>query len=307
MFGRKKHQRQRRPFDPGATKRTAPILRYYKASTADKPAKRVERIKKEDGSTKKAKFDRFVKLLPQRLIFVAITGLLIINTTLSSAKVTKIDDKGIAYRTTQEYKDGVNDVFSSSLLHKSKVTVDSDSFEKQVTEKFPEVSRAVAVVPLAGRELQVNLEFSKPLLRLTTVDKQQGIVGAEGNFILLGDTSSSASFDRIPVLSLQVQPELQQGSQLLTSVETALLKLLISELDGSEPYRHKVKSVLFDVAKREMQVRFDGVAYYAKITPERESRGQVGALVATLKQLTAQSIIPAQYIDVRVEDRTFVQ
>ena len=83
--------------------------------------------------------------------------------------------------------------------------------------------------------------------------------------------------------------------------------LLISEFDGSTTYRHKVKSIEFDVQKREIRVRFEGVGYYAKLTPERESRVQVGALVSALRSTGEQGSLPTEYIDVRVDDRVFVK
>ena len=90
-------------------------------------------------------------------------------------------------------------------------------------------------------------------------------------------------------------------------METELIQTLRNEFDGSSSIRPQVNSILFDVEKREMQVRFNKASYFARVTPERDSREQVGALVATIAQLDEDNDTPNEYIDVRVEGRVFVK
>ncbi len=283
-------------------------MRYYNADSVETPAKRTKRIQTEKESTFSRRLARVRANLPQKLIFIAILVLLFLNTTMSSV-ATRLDDQNNAYRTAEEYKQGIDDIFNSSFLNKSKLTFRSTSFERDVQAKYPEMSDVVAVVPLAGRELHVNVSFTAPLLRLVDAKGELiGIVGEQGNFIQLsGESSQLNMLMDVPTLQLLESPTFEQGSQLLTSVETELVTTMLSEFDGSGEYRPTVQSILFDVVRREMQVRFIDTGYYARITPERDAREQVGALVATLKQLTEDNDMPTRYIDVRVEGRVFVR
>lgn len=307
MFGRKKNKSRQPQTRNSSQPRSAPVIRYYSANKEATPQKRTERVQHDEEKTLKARSHRFISLLPQRLVFIAIVALLLVNTTLSSAKVAIASDT-TAYRLAAVYEQKISELFGTSFLQRSKLTFSSDAFEQQIISAFPEVSRAVAVVPIAGRNVQVYLEFITPLVRLTTTDNQEGVIGEGGVFVFL-DTKSldTSSLSELPVLTLKEQPEIQEGSQLLTSVESKLLALLKAEFDGSAPYRPQVSSIVFDVKKREMDVRFKGTSYFAKVTPERDAREGVGSLIATLKELEGRNAIPKEYIDVRVEDRVFIK
>lgn len=299
----------RSPKDGAKNRASAPVMRYYQSESSSSPAKRSERIQKQDNAKPAARFSRLIENLPQKLVFIAIVGLLLFNTTLSSAG-TQLSDENNVYRTSDMYKAGVDAIFTSSWRNNNKLTFSSTSFEQEIRVQFPEITRAVAVVPIAGRELAVTLEFTKPLVRL--VDPKGGtigVVGERGNFINLDevDLLSHEDLFAIPTLRLLKSPEFAQGSQLLTSVETELIQTLRNEFDGSSSIRPQVNSILFDVEKREMQVRFNKASYFARVTPERDSREQVGALVATIAQLDEDNDTPNEYIDVRVEGRVFVK
>src|SRR6056297_2985604 len=159
-----KKKNQRKSKQNSSSDRRSPVMRYYNADNKAAPANRKERITKEDSNRPSARASRFFKNLPQKLIFIAILALLIINTTLAST-VLKTDTDSNMYRSQDVYSRAIDDLFNEKLLNKSKFSFDSTEFENQIIRIFPEVRRAVAIVPIAGRELQVNLQFSEPLLR----------------------------------------------------------------------------------------------------------------------------------------------
>jgi hypothetical protein len=307
MFGLKNKKNRQNQMRTGVQQRSTPIMRYYSSNKDATGQKRTERVHSNEEKSINAKTRRFVSLLPQRMVFIVIIGLLLLNTTLSSSEVA-ISDESTSYRPTVVYDEKVDELFNASVLHKSKFTFSSDSFEREIISAFPEVSRAVAVVPIAGRQLQVYLEFVQPLVRMTTTDNQEGVIGEGGVFVFL-DTKilEESSLYELPILILKDQPQIQEGTLLLTSTESNLIRLLRSEFDGSDTFRPKLSSITFDVKKREMEARFKGVGYYAKLTPERDAREGVGSLVAILKDAVERKRVPKEYIDVRVEDRVFIQ
>jgi hypothetical protein len=298
----------RNPRQSVQNRSSAPVVRYYQKEATDKTAKRTERIQKQDNATAKAKLARFIDNLPQRLVFIIIVILLLVNTTMSSTG-TRLSDEHNVYQSSDVYSEGIANIFSDSWRNRTKLTFSSDDFEQKVLSLFPEVSNAVAVVPIAGRELAVTLYFTKPLLRL--VDPQEktiGIVGEQGTFITSDNQLlQNEELQQLPMLRLLESPEFAKGSQLLTSTETDLVRVLLDEFDGTSAARPKVSSILFDVQRREMQVRFEDREFFARLTPERDSREQIGSLVATIQQLSRDNNLPKEYIDVRVDGRVFVK
>jgi len=290
-------------------KRSIPVTRYYKSSVKPSNSVKNNNAHKKSGEIISI-LNEFIRKLPQRIFLLAIVALLIINTTVSSNVSVKIQDisNQNTYRPLSDYNDGINQLMNESVLYKSKFTLSSTTLESKIKELFPEVVDATVVVPLTGRKLQVGLRLGNPLIRLRLKTDKQGIVGENGKLLILTGTNTILeSFSTLPSLVVEPNVDFEQGSQVLTSAETSLVSLLLAEFDGSEPYRYAISSITFQVEKREMQVNFEGKSFFAKLTPERGVRGQVGALLATLKNLQEQGALPGSYIDVRVEDRVFVK
>lgn len=291
-------------------KSSAPIMRYYRPPVTSKN-QRVTSEKSNTNQRNKTSDSRtsIFGIIYKWFGIIIILFLVIANTTISDA-IVKInsDSQDSMYRSLEEYSEGINNIFASNIKNRSKFTLNSNSFEAKIKTKFPEVKTAVVVTPLAGRRLQVGLELERPLARLNqALSNTQAVLSESGTVVLEDDAPViNEQFAQIPSISI---PNITYslGDQILTSSEAGLIRLLVSEFDGSVPYRHKVKSIEFDVQKREIRVRFEGVGYYAKLTPERESRVQVGALVSTLRSTGEQGSLPTEYIDVRVDDRVFVK
>ncbi len=292
-------------------KSSAPIMRYYRPAAGVKNQRTIDKTKSKNNfrSTPESSRTSIFGLIYRWFGIIVIIFLVVANTTLSDAIVKMNgDNQTNMYRPLEEYSEGINSIFKSSVKNRSKFTLNSTTFEAKIKNEFPEVKGAVVVTPLAGRRLQVGLVLEQPLARLNqSLSNSQAVLSESGTVVLEDDaTVINEQFAKIPSLSI---PNINYsvGDQILTSSEADLIKLLVSEFDSSDPYRHKVKSIEFDVQKREIRVRFDGAGYFAKLTPERESRAQVGALVSALKSLSERGEMPSEYIDVRVDDRVFVK
>ena len=236
----------------------------------------------------------------------AIVLIVLANTTISSVTL-KVSGDRESYQSLSVYTNEINSMVDSSIASSSKFLLNSSKLESEIESKFPEVVRSSVVIPLAGRQLQVNLQFAKPMMRLLQIDNQQGIVTENGTLTTVADAEAiNEQFADLPSISI---PSINsfEGSQLLTSEEVELLRLLISEFDGSSAFRAKLDSAEYDVTKREIRARFDNLTYYAKLTPERSARAQIGSLVAIQKELTEKGTLPKEYIDVRVDDRVYVK
>lgn len=305
----------RRVSDIGTQESSAPIVRYYRpqqrttsASNRHDSARSmsdVERPSSQSSALQKS-LKGALRVFSQWLILGLILALLVVNITLSGTSI-RVKGSSYPYRTNEQYQAIINEVLDSRTAFQTKATLSSSSLEAEIRKRSPEVDTATAIIPLAGRRLQVILDVASPLVRLQTGSSKLAVVSSAG--IVTHEDASAAinsTFSQLPSLSMVgLTPKV--GEQILTQDEAALLQLLTSEFDGSETFRPAVQSLEFDVQKREIKARFKDKQFYAKITPEEEGRLQVGALVKTLKSLTEQSALPSEYVDVRVEDRVFVR
>ncbi len=308
-FFKKKEQGRRASLPP---RQSAPIARYYRpanataAKTRKKDKTNLQNQKDSDRITIKRASNIFIKWFG----LFALGFVILINTTLSSTtvRIKSFDSETTkSYRSKEAYNQQINQIFSSSFLYKSKFSVNTEKFEARIKEAFPEVEQASVVIPLAGRKLQVSLRLVDPLVRLNTGGNQEALL-SKGGVVLQVESQEkiNSSFASLPLLSLP-NITISQGAQLLTSDEATLVGLLVSEFDGSTEFRKKLKSIEFDVQKREIRARFDGLSLYAKLTPERDARLQVGSLAATIEQLAGEGKLPQEYIDVRIDDRVFIK
>lgn len=292
---------------PQTVGRSTPIIRYHRPADSIRQNTTTETRAKESNQQKRdIKIRSVLKGMFRYSGVAAIIVIVLANTTVSSATLKVTGDRD-SYQSLDTYNNEINNMFNRSVFSSSKFLINSAKLESEIKDKFPEVVASSVIIPLAGRQLQVNLEFAKPMMRLLQLDNQQGIITENGTLSMIEDAEKiNEQFSELPSLSLP-SVKSQQGSQVLTSDEVDLLALLIKEFDGSDRYRSKLVSVEYEIAKREIRARFSGQSYFVKMTPERNHRSQVGALLAIQKELTEKGGLPQEYIDVRVDDRVYVK
>ncbi|MCA9328462.1 hypothetical protein KC959_01715, partial [Candidatus Saccharibacteria bacterium] len=291
----KRNQRAQRRVVPGTTQ-SAPVVRYYRPET--KQQRPILHAKEKTDSAQPSSLARGMRLLSKWGGIVVVAGLLIANTGITSVGLQSSMSE-VPYRPVEIYKRELQSILNSSIWYKNKLTLSSTKFEKEIHARFPEISNASAVIPLAGRRLQIQLQFAEPLLRLLATGNQQAVISSDGRIVALDSAEKiNASFRDLPSMSIP-NITISEGQQILTGEEVGLFKLLVSEMDGTSKARPRLESIEFDVQKREIKARFESLSMYAKLTPEREARAQVGALVASLKSFEEQGIQVTDYIDVR--------
>lgn len=302
-------------------RRTLPVDRYYSSASSYRRSANADRPRRPGIDNTQSSISDIKRLSAHTAGQIFATGLrwsgiiaiiviVIFNLVLSTVgvKVTPPQSENL-YRQDKDYVNVANDVFKSSLLHKTKATFDSSSYENSLKQSLPEIETATAVVPLVGLKLQVGLQIASPLARLQTDTVSQGVIASNGMLVLKQDSTSIASkYSQLPLMRLEPVVSLTPGQLILTTEETELVVLLKSEFDGSSPGRPALESIVYSVAKRELTARFSGVQYAVKCTTaERDARSQVGAALATIDQLGEQGKLPQEYIDVRVNGRVFVK
>lgn len=301
---KRKSERQSRSVERHSS---APIVRYYRPAPQDSSLNkaRSQNIDREEQSKNKGSIS-VINLFIRWSGFIIIGLLLVLNTTIGDVSISAKIPEGWPI-TADNYKSGIKSILNESVWNRSKATMSSSRFEQKIKQKFPEVESATAIVPLAGRRLQVNLTFAEPIARVITTNNEQALMSKNGIVMLKQDaTKINSSFSFLPALSIPSLP-INVSEQIMTQEEVMLVSLLTAEFDGSQDARPKLRTIEFDAKKREMKIRFDGKNYYAKLTSDREPRLQVGSLVATLVNSAEQGIVISEYVDVRVDGRVFIK
>ncbi len=297
-----------RSAQPQYKNRALSVNRYRNSSSSPDGSDPVGRRTRQTHAASVRSFARFVV---QWGGFVVVVLVLVANTLLTSARARVVvsGDSAIQLRSQEDYQKSVADAFSTSIFHRSKFLLRPAAFEQYVVDSLPEISHATAVVPLAGTKLQVNLVIPEVIARLKH-DAAVGIVGSNG-VLLAGAVSRDVerAYLELPTLVLDPAIPVEPGERFMTATDIQLVTLLQEEFDGSTTYRPLIKQISYSVVARAITVEFIGTGLQAKLTTERDAREQVGALVATWRQLrrSGSELKVAEYIDVRVDGRVFVR
>lgn len=319
MFRKKKTPTRKPTLSYESRRRSLPVDRYYSPSNprtqGDVTSRLSDRFSDRNSGkiASRANVKQLFSVLLRRAGFVALFLVITLNVFLGGTSV--VVEPGVKdgveyqYQEDEAYTRAVNSVYDSSIFNRLKLTVKPSTFEKQLALKLPELSNSAVVVPLVGLRLHVGLKLSDPLVRVQLTERQQGVIGKNGSLIYSDESIRMVDiYKDLPVMKLEpLASSTKPGSQLLTTDEVSLLLLLETELDGTEVYRPEIASIHYQVQRRELQVKLKGVSYFVKLTSERDIRSQVGALIASLKDLHIKGQLPTQYIDVRVEGRVFIQ
>lgn len=301
-----------------ATRRTLPVDRYYSSMSTRRASDPRQSRRMSDSNQNIASITRRPARTAKELFgvglrwagFVGIFIVVITNILLNDVGV-KIAPQSAQnlYRNDDEYVSQVSSAFSGSVFYRTKATFDSDAFETSLRQMMPEIDVATAVVPLVGHKLQVGLLIAQPLSRVQLSPTRQGIL-ADNGVIVQENTPEiiSSKYSELPLLKLEPSVSLSAGEVLLTSGEVELIKLLKLEFDGSDKNRPLLNGMTYAVTKRELSARFDDAPFYTRFTTvDKDARTQVGAAIATIRQMQEQGTIPQEYIDARVSGRVFVK
>ncbi len=297
----KKHKRQ--PKLSNSHTSSAPVTRYYR------PVNQPVSTKKRDQEFKESAKGRFsISSFLNYIILLVVFALLFFATTMSTSPQIKLRKSSVAYHGISEYQSVASELFNSSIVNRSKVFFRAGNFEQEMKNHFPEISSIDAIIPLGGRDLVVSITTSLPLLKVQN-GSEIGIIDDKGVYV--SQTIPESDTEILGLRFASQQQNFQLGSSVLTLDEVSLINLLVYELNSLSTevntLQLKPQEILFNVADGQFEVRLKDVGYYIKLSTYSDAKEQVGAMKATLVQLSREGQLPQKYIDVRVPGRVFVQ
>ena len=238
-----------------------------------------------------------LRLVPTLIALSAILLSVAYSTTLSTVPGIVFVGDATVYRTATEYKSGVGKILGSSFGNKSKLTINTTAVQSEIMKSFPELDVVTVGLPIIGRRPTVTLHVRSPALILTTktnafVLDSSGKAVAESNQLISSVTAK--------LLTAQDQSglELRVGGQALTSDTMTFISNIAAQLAAKKIV---VTGFTLPGGGNEIDVRIKDTAYYIKTDSSGDSRIQIGDFLAARDSGTN----PAEYVDVRVEEKVF--
>lgn len=243
------------------------------------------------------------RFLPSWLALVAIVAsfgyILTVNTT---PKVT-LAERGAAplLRDETAYAQAAQDFLNSSLLNRSKITIDTLALSRAMLQQFPELKTAEVTLPLAGRRPIISLTPASPALILST---QNGlfILDDSGKAMLRTSEAAEPNAADLPLLADESGLEVAAGKSALPQDTVDFIQTLTAHLRAKEL---TVETMSLPAVASELHIRLAGQPYFIKFNTSGDARQSAGALVALKQRLEAGHQTPSEYIDLRVEGRAY--
>ncbi len=240
------------------------------------------------------------------ILLVGVVLVSFIYSILINPKVRLLDiptSSSGAVRPVTDYETALNNALKSSVFNYTKLTIRPGDIERDIKKKFPEVTDVDIALPLLGQHPAVSLTFAKPTLQMT-IREGTFIIGNDGRVLMpAAEVAATAKLDLAIVRDESDLPA-TLGANILSSDETAFLDEVRHQLKEKGI---TVQSMVLPAIPKELHVRLSEHPYLVKFYIDGKPGRQVGALLAVKRQLEGQGKVPAEYIDVRVEERVFVK
>ncbi len=249
---------------------------------------------------------RGLKLNLERLSLIAVlilvAGSLVYISTLSTSARVVVEEskKSKLLHSKQEYSDSLEQILSSSMLNKSKITVDTQKIGQQLMDDFPEVNEVNVLIPLAGRRPTVRISTDEVKLVVVSNNEAYG-VGKSGKLLVRAKDKPSIT-DGLPTVVDDSNLGSKLGQNILTSQDVDYILNVIEQLSEKDI---KIESITLPRLAAEMHIKPKDQDYIVKFSFLSDYRVAVGQYLALRKKLQAEGITPSEYIDSRVEERIY--
>lgn len=242
-------------------------------------------------------FWKRLRLVPTLIAVTAILLSVAYSTTLTTTPGLIFAGGQSVYRPIAEYKSGIARIMESSLFNKSKLTINTGTTQSAIIKAFPEIDIATIGLPIVGRRPTVTLHVRTPALILTTktnafVLDSDGKAVAEAKQLISSVTGSLLTAQDQSGLILKV------GDQALTSETIAFITNITAQLKAKQLV---VTGLTLPSGGNEVDVHIKDVPYFVKTDSTGDPRIEIGDFLAAKESGT----MPAEYMDVRVEEKVF--
>lgn len=207
----------------------------------------------------------------------------------------------VALRQTVAYQSAAEELFSTSLLNKNKVTVNTNTVREGMHARFPELARVTISVPFIGGAPVVHVVPGVPVLLLNATGELYVLDNSGTVLIRASEVPNIEKLD-LPVVVDGSGLTATPGKQALPASNVRFITEVLGQLKAKGL---TITDINLPAGTSEMDVRVSGAGYIGKFNLQGDGRVEAGAYLAVKAQLERGHTVPASYIDVRVEGRAY--
>ncbi len=231
-----------------------------------------------------------VVLLSSMLLWTLVSNLTArVSVSVSDTAISKVIDKSI-------YENVIQDYLDDNPLSRLSFFLDQSSLNNYVAQKSPEVLSVAQSGMLNFGETEFMIQMRNPVAGWSISGKQYYV------------DSRGVSFENNYYIEPSVQIIDKSGADMgtgTTIVSHRLLSFVGRVVAVSKNYGHTVtEAILPPDTTRELDLKINGISYYAKLSIDRSVGEQVEDMSRSINYFKANGINP-EYIDVRVSGKAF--
>ncbi len=288
--------------------RRTPRSTVYKKQPvfAYRSSRRESETARERGQDSPAKMGLLYRLrhVPTYLCFAAIITGILYSTTLNSHAQLVVAGQSVLPRSIDNYQRAIDQQFGSSLMNRSKITINTGKLSSEIQKQFPEFSSVDISLPLLRHRPVVQTRLAKPALQLVT-PRVTYILDANGRALFDKKLASpDYDFSSLPSVTDASGHQVRLNKSALTSQQVSYVYSLSSQLTAK---KLGIESMTLHAGAQELHVRLQGLGYVVKFNFGAEPRQSVGAYLATKERLDSDRAGVGEYIDVRLPERVYVK
>jgi hypothetical protein len=292
MLGRKQKSTERKRLQQTAP--GAPVFSYYaNRLSQDVPMGR--------GAPPRRNFNW--KHLPSYLaIMLIIISLIYVSTLSSNPRILPHgDDQLIVLQPTETYRRAASELLDDSVFNYSKLLIRTKDLERKLGDQFPELKGVSITIPLVSRRPIIAIESTDPALVIITPTSNY-IIDNEGRAILKTNNLDKFASLKLPRITDESGLEPTLGKTSMPSATTDFIREIMHQLTAKHL---EIESLTLPKIANELHVRAKGEGYVVKFNILGDPRTQAGTYLAINDRLAHDNIKPAEYIDVRVEEKVY--
>ena len=292
MLFRKAKPQVRRPSQESG--RPKPAFSYY---AGDTPQTKKDSVKTRQREERHQAFLRRLRSIPTLIALAIILLSVAYSTTLSTNTNIKFAGDPPPYRTPAEYHLGISKLLGASFWNKSKLTNNTHKTETAILAAYPELDAVNIALPVVGQRPTVTLHARTAAMLLTTQTNSY-VLDISGKVVAESAQLPSSQRDMLLTVQDKSGPALHVGSQAVTSNTVIFIQNVQAQLKDK---KLSITEVTLPATPNEVDFRIKDINYYIKTDTAGDARIEIGDFLA-VKDSGAQ---PAEYMDVRVEEKVF--
>lgn len=201
-------------------------------------------------------------------------------------------------RPIETYQKAGEEILKKSPFNKTKLLINTASVQRDIQAQFPEIAKATVSLPLINRRPVLYLQITQPVF-LLRYNQDTYALDEQGRIIMKGD--STLPHSELVVIEDQNMQDPEVGKPFLPANYVKFMQ----EVTGQLMAKGQSFSFILPPLANEVYVKPSDKPYFVKMTFIGDARTQAGTYLAVREKLEADKTTPSEYIDARVDDRTY--